>query len=152
MNISCERAPSAGPADKEHYTADKHPSCPLNFKIGFVVGSMSINCTSVSFSAGEGVRVGYKYNFTNEQTTLSVGAGLQAEIGVGATAGASAGESLYVTFDGNGQPSDVGFKFDAGVTGKIGAYTANESAGYTAGLNSGWNFSEPTGSATLKLN
>lgn len=124
------------------YEANKQPFCPFTVSIPFVVGKMSFDCTSFSLSGGEGVKMEYKKDFTNGQTTLSIGAGISADIGVGAM-GADAGvdESIYVTFNGDGQPTDAGMKTEIGANIHAGNVSTGVNAGYTVGMNSGWDFS-----------
>lgn len=127
--------------EKQALNANKKPFCPFSLDISFVVGKMSLDCTSFSLSGGEGITGGYKKDFTNGQTTLTIGAGLSATAGIGKTgANASVGQSIYVTFDGNGNPTDVGIKMSAGAGFSAGPISTGVDAGYTVSMNSGWNF------------
>lgn len=126
---------------EEDLAADKKPDCPLSVDFAFIVGKISLDCTSFSISGGEGVTAGYKKDFTNGQTTLSIGVGISAGLGTN-TMGmkASAGETIYVTFDGNGQPTDVGMKTSIGAGVNAGPVSTGVDAGCTVSMNSGWNF------------
>jgi hypothetical protein len=118
------------------------PDCPFSLNIAMVIAKISVDCSSFSISGGEGITVGYKKDFTNGQSTISVGAGVGTEVGVGAVhGGVKAGEAIYITFNGNGQVSDVGLKMDVGAEAQVGAANTGASAGYTMGMNSGFNFS-----------
>ena len=64
---------------------------------------------------------------------MDVGAG-------GVHGGVKAGETIYITFNGDGRFSDVGMKMDVGGEVQIGAAGTGASAGYTVGMNSGFNF------------
>ena len=136
----------------EKYKADKKPECPINLDIPFVIGKLSLDCSSFSISGGEGVTGSYKKNFVSGQSTISIGAGLTMEIGgAGVSAGAGASESIYITFDKNGNPTDAGLKFDAGGKLKMGNISSGAGAGYTMGMNSGWDFTGHYPGETIKL-
>ena len=61
----------------------------------------------------------------------------------------SAGETLFITFDGNNKFSDGGLKYDAKASGGVEANLGTtketftlEGVGYKVGINSGWDFNE----------
>jgi tetratricopeptide (TPR) repeat protein len=133
--------------------------CPLEIEIPFVVGKFELNCETFSFKAGEGVIFGYEKNFKSRQSTVSVGIGvkLELEAKVGPLKGGvsgSAGETMFITFDGENKFADGGLKFDAKASAGIEAEAGKSvkvkkdvakkesGVGYTLGINSGWNFNE----------
>ena len=133
----------------------KEIDCPINIEIPFVVGKFELNCKTFTLQAGEGVVFGYEKDFTTRKSTLDVGIGLKLELEakfgpVHAGVSGSAGETLFITFDGNNRISDGGLKYDAkasgGVEANLGAkketYTLEGGVGYKVGINSGWDFNE----------
>jgi len=138
----------------------KEPGCPIDIEIRFIVGKYSLNCTSVSFSGGEGFVFKYSKNFATRQSTMSLGIGDQLELGGGfggvhIGAEASLSESLFVKYDGNNNVTAAGLKFDVDVSAgaKFGAGDAikvkkdlgsvETGVGYTVGIESGTNGFEP---------
>jgi len=110
----------------------KDGECPIDVKIPFVVGKISLNCESFGFEAGEGITFRYEKNFKSRETTLAVGIGVSADIpGLDAGAGAEIG----VKFDANNQPIDLIAGANAGVS-LIGMNTPIISAGASVGINS----------------
>lgn len=142
----------------------KEFECPLSISIPFIVGSFDLDCDKISFSAGEGAIFSYEKNFKTKQSTISIGIGAKLEIGkvsvgpVEAKLGLSAGESLFITFDGDNKVADAGLKFGGkfsagaeikgskeispGKSIEVTRELANREvgAGYTIGINSGINF------------
>jgi tetratricopeptide (TPR) repeat protein len=140
--------------------------CPLEIEIPFIVGKFSLDCDKISFSGGEGAVFSYEKNFKTKQSTLSVGIGAKLELGkiglgpVEASLGAGVSESLFITFDGENKVADAGLKFGAKFGGGIEAKGEKSvapgksieikkdmgskeiSAGYSVGINSGWNFND----------
>lgn len=152
----CEFTPTT--ATKESNTL-KDFDCPVDVEIGFIVGSFEASCDKISFSAGEGAVFSYEKNFKTKKSTLSVGIGLQLQLGqkmgpVNVKAGAGVNESLFITFDGNNKVEDFGVKIGAKAAAGIGASAGNTvkvkkdlaqeevSVGATFGINSGCNFNE----------
>jgi|GEM_PF-2396263 len=125
----------------DEFSVKKRPDCPFSLNIPMVIAKISVDCSSFSISGGEGITVGYKKDFTNGQSTISIGAGVGVDVGVGGVhGGVKAGEAIYITFNGEGQVSDVGMKMDVGAEAQVGAASTGVSAGYTMGMNSGFNF------------
>ena len=86
------------------------------------------------------------------QSTISIGAGITMEVGaVGMGASVSAGESIYITFDKNGNPTDTGLKFNAGAKVKMGNVSSGAGMGYTMSMNAGWDFTSNAAGRTLHL-
>ncbi|HWB93716.1 MAG TPA: tetratricopeptide repeat protein [Puia sp.] len=134
-----------GNVSVDKYEANAKPQCPISLVLAFGVGKLSLDCSSMSISGGELIQVGYKHDFTSGQSTLSAGAGISVNVGVGAvTAGAGAGETIYVTFDGNGNPMDAGIKTEAGVSAQAGALSTGASMDVTLSMNAGFDFT-PSG-------
>ena len=152
----CKFEPTTATKDS---LAIKEMDCPLEIEIPFLVGKFEINCEKFSFKAGEGAVFGYEKNFKTKQSTVSVGIGvkleLEAKVGpVKAGVSTSAGETLFITFDGDNKFSDGGLKVDtkasAGVEGEAGKAVKGKKdlakeetgVGVTFGINSGCNFNE----------
>ena len=138
-------------ADRQFDKVDK-PGCPVSVNIGFLVGKLSLDCESFNISGGEGVKLGYKKDFANGQSTISVGAGLTAEIGTKSMkAGVSAEESIFITFDGDGHFCDAGLKMGVGAEAGAGPLSTGADAGYTVSMNSGFNFTNSALSNSINL-
>lgn len=144
----------------------EEPECPIDFELKLIVGKIALNCKKFSFSGGEVVKLKYEKNFSSKQSTMSVGIGVTLELGSknfggGFTGSASidAGESVFITLDGNNSFSDLGLSVDAKASisiDKQSSLTVGEiveeisrskvimggeaSAGYTVGVNSGLSF------------
>jgi tetratricopeptide (TPR) repeat protein len=132
------------------------PECPFTVEFKFVFGKIAADCEKFSFSAGEGVIFKYDKSFKSGQSTISLGIGAQLELGggfggVNIGGGISATECVFISFDGNGNATDAGLKFEAtaGVKAELdGAIGKNinikkdltgveETVGYTIGMESG---------------
>ncbi len=152
----CEFSPTT--ATKESNTIPEY-ECPLEIEIPFIVGKFELNCEKFSFKAGEGAIFGYEKNFQTKQSTVSVGIGLKLELEaklgpLKAGVSASAGESMFITFDGDNKFSDGGLKVEAkasagleaeagkAVKGKKDLAKEETGVGVTFGINSGCNFNE----------
>jgi len=129
--------------------ADKKRDCPIDVTLPFIVGKITLDCSSFSISGGEGFTAGYKKDFTSGQSTLSIGAGLTVEAGKFASAGA--GESIYVTFNKENVISDIGLKFVAGGDLKAMNISTSANAGYTMSMNAGWDFTASGAGRTIHL-
>jgi len=115
----------------------KDPQCPINITVPFGVGEVSLNCKSFGIEVGQGVKFGYEKNFITRESTLSMGVGIDTDIpGI---AEAKAVEKVYVKFDKDNQPVDVGLSVEASVG--IKGQPPIVGAGYTIGVNSGFNYS-----------
>jgi hypothetical protein len=138
----CDITHSDGtPPGTDEFGTKQKPECPFSLNIPMVIAKISVDCSSFSISGGEGITMGYKKDFANGQSTISIGAGVGVDVGVGAVhGGVKAGEAIYVTFNGGGQVSDVGLKMDVSGEVQVGAANTGASAGYTMGMNSGFNF------------
>lgn len=115
----------------------KDPQCPIGLKLSFGAGEVSLSCKSFAIEVGEFVKFGYEKDFITRESTLSMGPGVSADIPGILDAGASA--KAYVKFDSNNQPIDVGLSSDVSIGVK--GTTPIISAGYTMGVNSGFNYS-----------
>jgi hypothetical protein len=136
----------------DKYEANAKPQCPVSVVIAFGVGKLNLDCTSFGISGGELIKVGYKHDFTNGQSTLSAGAGVSVNVGVGAVnAGAEASETIYITFDGNGNPMDAGIKTSVGASAQAGVLNAGIDGDVTLSMNSGFNFTNSGLSGSLNL-
>jgi tetratricopeptide (TPR) repeat protein len=146
-----DSAPDYTASVEDFDTIDK-PDCPLNLKIPFIVGKLSLDCSSFSIAGGEGIKMGYKKSFKTGQSTLSIGAGISLETpGALASASVNADGGFYVTLDRDGNFTDVGVKFDAGAGIQSKGINTKSGLGYTLGMNSGWGFTATSGGQVLKL-
>ena len=144
----------------------EEPKCPIDFELKLIVGKIGLNCQKFSFSGGEVIRFKYEKNFKSKQSTMELGIGFGLDIGAGfggfnASASMSATESVFITWDGNNNISDVGLSMAAkvaagaevgasknvgeivkeiGATKQIGGVEAGIEA--TVGVDSGWSFDE----------
>lgn len=132
----CEKL---NPANKQNANSFdfKDAQCPVNLKIPMGAMKVSLSCKKFGIEVGQGVKFGYEKDFITRESTLSMGVGVDADIpGI---LDAKAKEKVYVKFDANNQPIDVGLSAEASVG--IKGTPPIASAGYTMGVNSGFNFS-----------
>ena len=144
----------------------EYPKCPIDFELKLIVGKIALNCDKFSFSGGEVIRFKYEKDFKSKQSTMELGIGFGLDIAAGyggfsASASASAAESVFITWDGNNNISDVGLSMGAkvsagaevsaskgvgeiikeiGATKQIGGVQGGVEA--TVAVNSGWTFDE----------
>lgn len=110
--------------------------CRFNLTIPFIIGEFSISCDKVKVKAGEGLVVGYEYEFKSGQTTMMVGPGFNLHEGL---VNVDAAAMVYITSDKNGNYIDAGVKGVAEASFmKVGPITglgaeAEASAGWEAG-------------------
>jgi tetratricopeptide (TPR) repeat protein len=152
------------PVSKTESDNAKGMDCPIDITIPFVIGKVTLNCEKFSLSAGEGVTFNYEKDFKTKQSTMSIGAGLQFQVGkalgiFSGEVGVSAEQSLYIVFDGDNNISDAGLalKVEGSLGVEAGIDTPNGigkelltqeildkkvEMGYTLGINSGWTFNE----------
>lgn len=142
------------------------PKCPIDFELKLIVGKIGLNCQKFSFSGGEVIRFKYEKNFKSKQSTMELGIGFGLDLGAGfggfnASASMRASESVFITWDGNNNISDVGLSMGAkvatglelsgskdigqvvkeiGAKKEIGSIEAGVEA--TVGVDSGWSFDE----------
>lgn len=147
------------------------PDCPINLELKLIVGKIKLNCDKFEISGGEGVKFKYEKNFKSKQSTFSVGIGVTFELsknfggGYEGSVSVDAGESVFITLDGNNNFSDLGLSLSAKasigveksssmavgeivqqISSKSDVMGAEVKAGYTVGVNSGINF---TGKASF---
>jgi tetratricopeptide (TPR) repeat protein len=141
----CHFEPTTATADSN---AIKDYDCPIDIELGFGPGKIQLNCEKFTFNAGEGIIFGFEKNFKTKQSTVSIGIGAKVDLGakagpLEAGVGASATESVFITFDGNNGIADAGLKNEAGLSaGATGIVKDEANVGSTLGINSGWNFNE----------
>jgi hypothetical protein len=126
----------------------KEAECPIGLKVKLEALELNLSCSQfkIEVGVGEGVAVkfGYEKDFITRESTLSVGPSVDADIpGI---LDASASVKAFVKFDGNNQPIDAGIAGEAEAGVKIGntstvGTTSMTSAGFTMGINSGFNYS-----------
>ncbi|MEO8405048.1 MAG: hypothetical protein ABI480_10645 [Chitinophagaceae bacterium] len=142
--------PNCGEFDpaKEYKEGDpkfSEANCPVDLKISFAVGKLMINCSRYELEAGEGIILNFEKNFISRETTVAIGIGAATFIpGVPGTdlspAEAQTKNQLYIKFDKNNQPTDIGMAWETELDVK---FVATEiKTGYTIGINSGYNFNE----------
>ncbi len=145
------------------------PNCPINLELKLIVGKIKLNCDKFEISGGEGVTLKYEKNFKSKQSTFAVGIGVTFELsknfggGYEGSVSVNAGESVFVTLDGNNNFSDLGLSVSAKasvgieksssmavgeivqqISSKSDVMGAEAGAGYTVGVNSGLNFTGNT--------
>jgi tetratricopeptide (TPR) repeat protein len=144
----------------------EEPKCPIELELKLIVGKIALNCDKFSFEGGELIRFKYEKNFKSKQSTMELGIGIGLDIGAGfggfnASASIKAGESVFITFDGNNSISDVGLSMAAkasagaemGASKSIGEIVreigAKQEIGEVktsveakVGVDSGWTFNE----------
>ncbi len=111
--------------------------CPVNIRIPFIVGHVSLNCERFEFEAGEGVVFKYERNFKEHESSFAIGTGIEAEIpGIDGSATATVG----FKFDSNNETTDVfgAAKADVNV---LGWGTSVISGGAKIGISSGFSSS-----------
>ncbi|MDF2193437.1 tetratricopeptide repeat protein [Paraflavitalea sp. CAU 1676] len=164
FNNSFTINPACGYQDRKPVKQEIAPEwkleCPVDIKIPFVVGELSVNCEEAGFSMGEGAQFSFTQNFITRQSTFSIGIGASASTGaslpgVEGSLAASVSQTLYITYDGINHISDLGMKFGAGVSagyefsGSVskGGFEIEASkeggsvkagVGYTIGISSGY--------------
>lgn len=100
---NCIEPPAALPEALE-LPEFKVEDCPINIRVPFIVGHVSLNCERFEFEAGEGVIFKYEKNFKERESSFAIGLGVEASIpGFDASATAMAG----FKFDGNLETTDV---------------------------------------------
>jgi hypothetical protein len=143
----------------------EEPKCPIDFELKLIVGKIGLNCQKFSFSGGELIRFKYEKNFKSKQSTMELGIGFGLDIGArfggfSGSVSANASESVFITWDGNNNISDLGLSMGAKVSAGVDA-SASKGVGEivkeigvskgasvetgveaTVGVDSGWNFNE----------
>lgn len=107
--VQVEAFTCGSPVDRE-LSAEKNPSfnepdCPFSINIPLGVGDVSLSCESFSVDMGEGIVGGFEYEFESGQTTVYMGLGVQAELGV---LSVEASATQYICFDSNFNVTDIG--------------------------------------------
>lgn len=139
--------------------------CPFTIKINLIVGDITMDCEKFAIEMNAGLSFAAEKNFISKETTLAIGIGVgtskELELPViGVEGGAGVSEQFYVVFDGDNRPSDIGIKFESSVNIEVGGAAGplsteigsiNAGAGYTLGLNSGWNFNATMPGSTGNL-
>ena len=106
----------------------KANDCPSNstFKISISICDLGVDCESVEFGCTLIASGSVKRNFKKDNTTIFVGVGAKAELGV---VGASAKAGATVTVSDHGEVEDVGVKMDVSVSAGVGMARAGATAG-----------------------
>lgn len=133
----CNRAGVAGNVEEADVPQGEAEPCPFKngkkLKISIGPLSLSLDCTTLGVDFGEGLVVGGDWNFKEKRvTSLRVGVGAKAEVGVGIsggdgsyalglTAGGSTSMKAEFTFDEGGGVSDIrgSYESGAGVSGSV---------------------------------
>jgi len=121
----------------------KDIDCPVSINIPLVIGDISLTCESFSVEMGEGIMGGFEYEFASGQTTMYIGVGAQAEMGV---ISLEASATQFITFDNNFNVTDIGNKVSAGasameISSTLGLNGASVEGEAVFGVNSGLNVS-----------
>ena len=114
----------------------KDAQCPIKFKIPFGAGKVIVSCQTFGIEVGQGVKFGFEKNFITKESTISMGAGVDADIpGI---LDAKVKEKLFIKFDKNNQAVDMGLSSEASIG--IKGMPPIASIGYTMAVNSGVSF------------
>ncbi|MBI3137935.1 MAG: hypothetical protein HYZ15_05055 [Sphingobacteriales bacterium] len=125
---------------KDHF---RNIDCPVSFKIPLGAGDVTLSCEALSVDLGEGIVGGFEYQFGSGQTTLYIGAGVQAEAGI---LSVEASATQFISFDSDFNVTDVGNKLSVGasameISSTLGLEGLSASGDVTFGVNSGLNVS-----------
>jgi len=118
--------------------AFKDSNCPIDIKIPFGVGALSLTCTSFSLEGGEGFKFGFERDFSARTTTVLFGPGAGIEGGIGGFEVSAMG---FVTWNGSNNISDYGVRGSAeafaGTAGpfKVGKIDAQVQVGMESGFS-----------------
>lgn len=115
------------------------PECPFDINIPLGVGDISLGCESFSVDLGEGIIGGLEYEFESGQTTVYMGVGVQAELGV---LSVEASATQYLCFDSDFNVTDVGNVVSAEasvmeISSTLGISGASADANVTFSVNDG---------------
>lgn len=115
------------------------PECPFDINIPLGVGDISLGCESFSIDLGEGIIGGLEYEFESGQTTVYMGVGVQAELGV---LSVEASATQYLCFDSQFNITDVGNVVSAeasvmDISSTLGISGASAEANVTFSVNDG---------------
>ncbi|MFI5133087.1 MAG: tetratricopeptide repeat protein [Chitinophagales bacterium] len=121
-------------------------NCPIDMEIPFGVGKMSVNCSRYELEMGEGVILNFEKKFNTRESTVAIGIGIASFIpGIHGAEHSPlevhVKEQLYIKFDKDNQPSDLGMLWETELEVK-GLANPDIKTGYTIGINSGYNFQE----------
>jgi hypothetical protein len=129
----CVKPPPAEPEEKL-FPEFKEGECPVNIRIPFIVGHISLNCERFEFEGGEGVIFKYEKDFKSRESSFMVGAGVEAAIpGFDGSATALVG----FKFNSNNETVDIMASTKADVN-LLGHGTPVISAGAKVGVSSGF--------------
>jgi tetratricopeptide (TPR) repeat protein len=117
----------------------KNIDCPVSINIPLGVGDIKLSCESFSVDMGEGIMGGLEYEFSSGQTTMYIGVGAQAELGV---VSFEASATQFISFDSDFNVTDIGNKVSAGasameISSTLGLNGASVQGEATFGVNSG---------------
>lgn len=119
--------------------------CPFDIELKTAVGKFKLNCKEIAWSYTLGASFEFKHNFKAQQSTLSIGAGIDLEQKVGNTIfGVTFKQDFFITYDKKKKLTDLGIKFSAGLSGGYGSkniLSEKSKFQYTIAINSGF---EPT--------
>lgn len=138
--------PVPDPPMEKMNVPDKKAECPIKTrqKAGLGAVSMAFDCESVELEFTEGFSVSGKWNFKKKEGTLFVGGGLSARRGTGANYEEVTGKTgVYVSFDQNGNFTDVGMQSEIGVNVSVGGVRVGQSLQSGIGLATGPTFGGP---------
>jgi tetratricopeptide (TPR) repeat protein/sugar lactone lactonase YvrE len=113
--------------------------CPIDIEIPLGVAKLNLDCSAFKLEFGEGIIFNYEKNFVTRESTIAVGVGAGVHLPGISQVELGAKEQLYIKFDKDNRPIDLGASWEIELDIK-GANSPEIKAGYTIGINSGWNF------------
>ncbi len=115
--------------------------CPLNLKAPIGVAKLKVNCEGWEFEIGEGVIFNAEKNYMTGEFTLALGPGIGWDDGLALEAGLKG--QMFIKFDNDLSPVDIGFRGEGGGEINVGGVVAEEklngAIGATSGVNVEWN-------------
>jgi hypothetical protein len=115
--------------------------CPLNLKAPLGITKLKVNCEGWEFEMGKGVIFNAEKNYMTGEFSLLIGPGIDWEDGLALETGLKG--QMFIKFDDDLSPVDIGFKVEGGGEVNVGGVVAEEKLngviGMTSGVNVEWN-------------
>ncbi len=115
--------------------------CPLNLKAPLGITKLKVNCEGWEFELGKGVIFNAEKNYMTGEFSLLIGPGIDWEDGLALETGLKG--QMFIKFDNDLSPVDIGFKVEGGGEINVGGVVAEEKLngviGMTSGVNVEWN-------------
>jgi Tfp pilus assembly protein PilF len=113
-------------------------NCPVNVKADLIIASYKMNCDGWEFEAGKLGKFNMEKNYQTGDFTILLGAGVGTPEELKVLEIGAKGQ-MFVKFDGDFSPVDIGVKGEAGLETKVGPFTIEEkfitNVGVTSGVN-----------------